>query len=33
MVIEDYVDEERPLPRGLFVEDPAVTLESAIPVS
>ena len=33
MVIEDYVDEERPLPRGLFAEDPAVSLESAVTVS
>lgn len=33
MIIEEYVEEERPLPRGLFTEDPAVTLESAVAVS
>lgn len=33
MIIEDYVEEERPLPRGLFAEDPAVTLEPAVTVS
>ena len=33
MVIEGYVDEERPLPRGLFAEEPAVSLEPAVTVS
>lgn len=33
MRIEEYLDEERPLPRGLFSEDLAVFLESAVAVS
>ncbi len=33
MIIEEYVDEERPLPRGLFSEDPAVSLEPVVAVS
>ncbi|MXX53092.1 MAG: type II toxin-antitoxin system HicB family antitoxin [Dehalococcoidia bacterium] len=33
MIIEEYVDEERPLPRGLFSEEPAVSLEPAVSVS
>jgi antitoxin HicB len=33
MVIEDYVDEERPLPRGLFAEDTAVSLEPVVTTS
>ncbi len=33
MLIEDYVEDERPLPRGLFAEEPAVSLEPAVTVS
>ena len=33
MIIEEYVDEERPLPRGLFAEDPVVSLEPAATIS
>jgi antitoxin HicB len=33
MVIEGYVDEQRPLPRGLFAEDPGVALEPVVTVS
>ncbi len=33
MVIETYEDMERPLPRGLFSEDPAVTLEPTVTIS
>ena len=33
MIIEEYMDEERPLPRGLFSEDPAVSLEPAVTAS
>ena len=33
MIIEEYMGEERPLPRGLFSEDPAVSLESVVTAS
>ena len=33
MIIEEYMDEERLLPRGLFSEDPAVSLKPAVTAS
>ncbi len=33
VIIEEYVDEERSLPRGLFSEDTAVSLEPVIALS
>ncbi len=32
-VVEIYEDTDRPLPRGLFAEDPAVTLEPTVTAS